>query len=308
VRTKVSSAEPADGRAFMSRYESPQAVAQLLHGEQYIADEGLATAIYLALEISVPLLLEGEPGVGKTEVAKALAAATGRRLLRLQCYEGIDSAAALYEWDHARQLLHLRATADSGRQAEDELYSARYLLERPLLTALRAGDRAVLLVDELDRSDDAFEAFLLELLSDFQISIPELGTVAAPSRPVVLLTSNRTRELHDALLRRCLYHWIEYPTEAREVEILEIRAPGLPRELLRQVSAVVGRLRALELYKSPGISEAITWARALAALGISELETGPAAATLGAVLKDHQDIQTVSSLLPSLVLAAAHGD
>jgi MoxR-like ATPase len=280
---------------------------QLLRAEQYIADEGLATAIYLALRISVPLLLEGEPGVGKTEVAKALAAATGRRLLRLQCYEGIDSASALYEWDHARQLLHLRAVADAGRQAEDELYSPRYLLERPLLGALRAGNQAVLLIDELDRSDDAFEAFLLELLSDFQISIPELGTVTAPSPPVVVLTSNRTRELHDALLRRCLYHWIEYPTEAREVEILQARAPGLPEPLLREVSTMVGRLRQLELYKAPGISETITWARALAALGLTRLEPGAAAATLGAVLKDHQDIETVAALLPSLLPGLARG-
>ena len=256
----------------------------------------------------MPLLLEGEPGVGKTEVAKALAAATGRRLLRLQCYEGIDSASALYEWDHARQLLHLRAVADSGRQAEDELYSPRYLLERPLLGALRAGNQAVLLVDELDRSDDAFEAFLLELLSDFQISIPELGTVTALSPPVVVLTSNRTRELHDALLRRCLYHWIEYPTEAREVEILQARAPGLPEPLLREVSTMVGRLRRLELYKAPGISETITWARALAALGLTRLEPGPAAATLGAVLKDHQDIEMVAALLPSLLPGLARGD
>lgn len=283
------------------RYGSPDAIAELLRGERYIADAGLATALYLALEVSVPLLLEGEPGVGKTEVAKALAAATGRRLLRLQCYEGIDSAAALYEWDHARQLMHLRTVADSGRQAEDELYSDRYLLERPLLGALRSGDDAVLLVDELDRSDDAFEAFLLELLSDFQITIPEFGTVTAPSPPVVLLTSNRTRELHDALLRRCLYHWIEYPTVVREVEILKARAPGLPEQLLLDVSAVVGHLRTLGLYKSPGISETIIWARALAALGLTRLDVDPATATLGAVLKDQEDIEKVSPLLPSLL-------
>jgi MoxR-like ATPase len=260
----------------------------------------LATAIYLALEISVPLLLEGEPGVGKTEVAKTLAAATGRRLLRLQCYEGIDSAAALYDWDHARQLMHLRAVADSGREAEDELYSPRYLLERPLLAALRAGGGAVLLVDELDRADDAFEAFLLELLSDFQITIPELGTVAAPSPPMVILTSNRTRELHDALLRRCLYHWIDYPNEDREVEILQVRAPGLPETLLREVSAAVALLRTLDLDKLPGISEAIIWARALAALGLTRLDVGSAVTTLGAVLKDQHDIETVTALLPSL--------
>jgi MoxR-like ATPase len=288
--------------------QSPQDVADLLGSQHYLADEGLATAVFLALDLAIPLLLEGEPGVGKTEVAKALAAATGRRLIRLQCYEGIDSAAALYEWDYARQLLHLRAVADTGRQAEDELFSARYLLERPLLSALRAGDRAVLLIDEIDRADDAFEAFLLELLSDFQITIPELGTVATPSPPVVLLTSNRTRELHDALRRRCLYHWIEYPAPAREVEIVAARAPSLPLPLLREVAAVVGHMRTLGLYKSPGISETITWARALAALGLTRLRPDAAAATLGSVLKDPQDIEAVSAMFSSLVADAADHD
>ena len=287
---------------------SPEAIGEILRSESYIADEGLATAIFLALELSLPLLVEGEPGVGKTEVAKALAAATGRKLIRLQCYEGIDAATALYEWDYARQLLHLRAIADAGRASEDELFSPQYLLERPLLCALRVGDGAVLLIDEVDRADDAFDAFLLEFLSDFQITIPELGTIAATSPPVVLLTSNRTRELHDALRRRCLYHWIEYPTLDREVQIVAARAPGLPMELLREVSEVVHRLRQLDLFKSPGVSETITWARALAALGLTRLDADSTGSTLSAVLKDQHDIDKVSALLSSLVSTVVTSD
>ena len=287
---------------------SPGEVASLLRSQQYIADSGLATVLFLALDLSVPVLLEGEPGVGKTEVAKAFAAATGRRLVRLQCYEGIDAAAALYDWDYARQMLHLRLLADDGHRAKDELFSPRFLLERPLLTALRAGDGAVLLVDEIDRADDAFEAFLLELLSDFQITIPELGTVAASSPPIVVLTSNRTRELHDALRRRCLFHWIDYPTQQREAEIVACRAPGLPPQLLREVSRVVSRLRQLDLYKSPGISETITWARALAALGMSKLDPESVIATLGAVLKDQGDIDRILSVIAQLVQDPMPGD
>ena len=286
--------------------ESPRAVVQSLRAERYIADEALATAIYLALQLSVPLLLEGEPGVGKTEVAKALAAATGRRLLRLQCYEGIDSSAALYEWDHARQLMHLRTVANTGREAEDELYSPRYLLERPLLSALRAGRQAVLLWTSWSggRRFRSIPARATVRLPDHH---PRAGPIQAPSPPVVLLTSNRTRELHDALLRRCLYHWIDYPSQHREVEILQARAPGLPENLLREISTMVGRLRKLELYKSPGISETITWARALAALGLARLEVGSAAITLGAVLKDQHDLEMVTALLPTLVSDVSRG-
>ena len=281
--------------------ESPQDVKDLLASQHYLADEGLATAVFLALDLAIPLLLEGEPGVGKTEAAKALAAATGRRLIRLQCYEGIDSAAALYEWDYARQLLHLRAVADTGRQAEDELFSPRYLLERPLLSALRAGQAAVLLIDEVDRSDDAFEAFLLELLSDFQITIPELGTVAAPSPPVVVLTSNRTRELHDALRRRCLYHWLGYPSAEREVEIVLTRAPFAAAELTRKVVAAVHRLREMELAKPPGVAETIDWVASLDVLGERDLTVAAAGDTLGAVIKDRDDLELVRDSLEDIV-------
>jgi MoxR-like ATPase len=283
---------------------SPRAVADLLGGQAYLCDRGLATVVYLGLTLGQPLLLEGEAGVGKTEVAKAVAAALGRSLVRLQCYEGIDASEALYEWDYTRQLLHLRAVADTaggGEQAVDDLFGPRFLLERPLLTALRRGAGAVLLIDEVDRADDEFEAFLLEVLSDFQITIPEIGTVAAEQPPIVVLTSNRTRELHDALKRRCLYHWIDYPDEAREVEIVRLRAPELPQPLVEAVVDVVARLRELDLTKAPGVAETINWARALGVLGVERLDAEAVTPTLGAVLKDRDDLLRVQAGLKLLL-------
>jgi MoxR-like ATPase len=262
--------------------DSPAAVREALAGERYLADQGLSVAVFLAASLEQPLLLEGEAGVGKTEVAKALAGATGARLIRLQCHEGIDVHHALYDWDYPRQLLHLRA------EGEEQLYSERFLLRRPLLEAIQATDRVVLLIDEIDRADDEFEAFLLELLSDFQVSIPELGTMTAERRPLVVITSNRTRELHDALKRRCLYHWIDYPSPAREAEIVRARLPGVPDEIAERVCGAVARLRGEELYKLPGVGETIDWARALLALDDAELDS-----TLGVVLKVREDIDAV---------------
>jgi MoxR-like ATPase len=259
-------------------------VGEALAGERYLADRGLATAVYLAATLEQPLLLEGEAGVGKTEVAKALAGATGARLIRLQCHEGIDLHHALYDWDYPRQLLHLRGESAS----EEALYSERFLLRRPLLDALMAREPVVLLIDEIDRADDEFEAFLLEFLSDFQVSIPELGTVTAQRRPLVVITSNRTRELHDALKRRCLYHWIDYPSTGREAEIVRTRLPGVPDEIARRVCVAVARLRAEELYKLPGVGETIAWTQALLALDDASLED-----TLGVALKVREDIDQI---------------
>ncbi|HZO78854.1 MAG TPA: MoxR family ATPase [Solirubrobacteraceae bacterium] len=275
---------------------SPQAIASAdaaraaLASQGYLADRPLALAVYLAEALGQPLLLEGEAGVGKTEVARALAAATEARLIRLQCHEGIDVHHALYDWDYSRQLLALRAA--EGGLDEGELFSRRFLLRRPLLEALEAGPDApvVVLIDEIDRADDEFEAFLLELLSDFQVTIPELGTIAAARPPLVFLTSNRTRELHDALKRRCLYHWIEYPSAEREREIVRVRVPGVPEQIAARVVEAVGRLRdQRDLYKMPGVGETIVWARALLALDSS----APLDETLGAVLKVHEDLVRV---------------
>ena len=266
-------------------------VEQALRAESYLADRGLATAIFLALRMRRPLLLEGEAGVGKTEVGKTLARLLAARLIRLQCYEGIDAAQALYEWDYSRQLLYAR-TLQEGEVAAERvaaLYGPEFLVERPLLAAIRTGAGAVLLIDELDRADDEFEAFLLEVLSDFTVTVPEIGTIAAEEPPAVVITSNRTRELHDALKRRCLYHWIDFPDLEREVEIIRLRAPDISEALARSVAAAVARLRSLDLVKRPGAAEAIDWAEALSLLGAESAEGEAARETLGWAVKTRED-------------------
>ncbi len=271
-----------------SRLGSVDETTAALAGQGYLADRPLALAVHLAVVLEQPLLLEGEAGVGKTEVARALAAAVDARLIRLQCHEGIDLHHAVYDWDYARQLLALRAA--EGGIDEGELFSRRFLLHRPLLDALESDEPVVLLIDEVDRADDEFEAFLLEFLSDFAVTIPELGTVAARHRPVVVLTSNRTRELHDALKRRCLYHWIDYPTPERERAIVQERIPGVPETIVQRVVTAVGRLREHgDLYKLPGVGETLVWAQALIAVG----ETADLDETLGAALKVHEDVVRV---------------
>ena len=277
-----------------------------LRDQSYLADRELATAIYLSLSLHKPLLLEGEAGVGKTEVAKALARALDRRVIRLQCYEGIDASQALYEWNYSRQLIAVRAldAADAETRVED-LFGEQFLIERPLLAAIRAGASAVLLVDELDRADDEFEAFLLEVLSDFAVTIPEIGTVVARVPPAVVITSNRTRELHDALKRRCLYHWIDHPTLEREVEIIGVRAPEVSRVLAGQVAHAVARIRQLDVAKRPGVAESIDWAHALAFLGVERMDGESAAGTLGAVLKDHDDLELVRASITEVVRPGA---
>jgi len=284
--------------------ETVEDLADILLDQNYLADRGLATATYLALCLGRPLLLEGEAGVGKTELAKAIASAFGLQLIRLQCYEGIDANQALYEWDYTRQLRYVRTLTEQALQdktAIDDIFGPRFLVERPLLKAIKAGDRAVLLVDEIDRADDEFEAFLLEVLSDFQVTIPELGTVKCKRPPVVVLTSNRTRELHDALKRRCLFHWIDYPKLEREVEIVRARAPEVPEELARQVSKAVQNLRKMDLQKRPGVAETLDWARALDFLGAERLDANVTTATLGSVLKDRDDIDQVKNNMSGVI-------
>ena len=280
-------------------FSSPARVAELLHRHAYLADRGLATAIYLARSLPQPLMLEGEAGVGKTEVAKALADALAVPLVRLQCYEGIDASQALYEWDYTRQLLHLRA-ADIRDGAGGDIYGEEFLLERPLLRALRSEGKCVLLIDEIDRADDEFEAFLLEILSDFQISIPELGVIHSSVPPLVVLTSNRTRELHDALKRRCLYHWIDLPEPLREVEIIRTRAPEVSEALARKVVRAAARLRRADLVKTPGVAETISWGRALQRLGTERLDTETVRLTLGAALKERDDMETAQGFIQEL--------
>ena len=290
--------------------ESVGQLTDMLREEGYLADRGLGTALFVAMSLQRPILLEGEVGVGKTEVAKVLAAVFGRKLIRLQCYEGIDTSQALYEWDYTRQMLQIRALSEHqamGDEAVDQLFGPKFLLERPLLEAVRSGDRSVLLIDEVDRADDEFEAFLLEVLSDFQISIPEIGTIKADSAPLVVLTSNRTRELHDALKRRCLYHWIGYPPAEREVEIVLIREPGVSEALARKVVAAVNRLRELDLAKPPGVAETIDWARTLDLLGgagSTELDAQLADDTLGAVVKERDDLDVVRDNLEEITSGA----
>jgi MoxR-like ATPase len=289
------------------RPETVGKLTELLRQGGYLADRGLATALFVSLSLHRPILLEGEVGVGKTEVAKVLASVFGRKLIRLQCYEGIDTNQALYEWDYARQMLHIRALSEhqiTDDAAVDKLFGPKFLLERPLLEAVRAGDQAVLLIDEVDRADDEFEAFLLELLSDFQITIPEIGTIRAESPPLAILTSNRTRELHDALKRRCLYHWIGYPPAEREVEIVLLREPGVSEALTRKVVAAVNRLRELDLAKPPGVAETIDWVRTLDFLGCSDLDARNAADTLGAVVKERDDLELVRDNLEEITSGA----
>jgi MoxR-like ATPase len=284
--------------------EDIAALEALLRSDGYLPDRGLTTASFIAITVGRPLLLEGEVGVGKTELAKTLARVFGRRLIRLQCYEGIDTNQALYEWDYARQMLQIRALSEhqlADDRAVDALFGEKFLLERPLLAAVRAGGSCVLLIDEVDRADDEFEAFLLELLSDFQVTIPEIGTIEAPSRPLVVLTSNRTRDLHDALKRRCLYHWIDYPTAEREEDIVRTRLPGVSNVLAAKAVAAVHRLRGLDLAKPPGVAETLDWVEALQAIDATDVDEETFRYSLGSVIKDRDDLDVVERRIGSIV-------
>ena len=288
---------------------SVEEVAAALERERYVADRSLAVTLFLALRLGKPLFVEGEAGVGKTEIAKALASALGRKLIRLQCYEGLDVATAVYDWDYPRQILEIRLAEGEGRanDARERIYSERFLIKRPLLEAIAGdGPPPVLLIDEIDRADEEFEAYLLELLSDFQITVPELGTFRAAVPPPVIITSNRTREIHDALKRRCLYQWIDYPSVDRELAIVARRLPDVPARLARSVVAVVQALRRDDLFKRPGVAETLDWAMALTALGTGELDEAAIDGTLGVLLKYEEDVSRVrADLLSSLVAEAA---
>jgi MoxR-like ATPase len=293
----------------LDRPRNVEETRELLASGRYVADASLATAVFLALKLGRPLLLEGEAGVGKTEIAKVLAETLGRRLIRLQCYEGLDAAAALYEWNYPRQMLEIRLAELERREDREtlahEIFDERFLLKRPLLLALEPDPAGppVLLIDEIDRTDEPFEAFLLEILSDFQVTIPEMGTVSAPSPPIVVLTSNRTREVHDALKRRCLYHWIGYPDAARELETLRLRAPELAESLAGQIVRFVQQLRTVDLFKLPGVAETIDWARALLALDQVSLDAATVNSTLGVLLKYQDDIEKMAGAPVSALLA-----
>jgi MoxR-like ATPase len=320
------SATPSDLAESNESPASPDEVLAALGDHDYLADEGLATVIFLALRLHRPLLLEGEAGVGKTEIAKVLAAWTGGELIRLQCYEGIDSAQAVYEWDYSRQLLHLRALETLGGAAalsadapagtngaldavETDLYSERFLVRRPLLRAIdhRDGPPPVLLIDEVDRADDEFEAFLLEVLAEYSITVPELGTFRADRPPIVIITSNRTRDVHDALKRRCLYHWVDHPDLEREIAIIRRKVPGVTGLLARQVAVVTAQLRELGLYKPPGIAETLDWTLALMLLGVDSLTEVATSATIGTLLKYREDQQRVRSHGLEMIVRAAGG-
>lgn len=293
---------------------SIEQVQEYLAGQNYVCGRPLATVTYLALTLGRPLFLEGEPGTGKTEIAKAIAAALGRKLIRLQCYEGLDSASAVYEWNFAEQMIAIRTAEATGGADRDvlknELFTDEYLIERPLLQAMRPqpGGAPVLPIDEIDRTDEPFEAFLLEALSDFQVTIPELGTMRAPEPPIVILTSNRTREVHDALKRRCLYHWVDYPGFQREVDILQARAPEASRKLSQEVVAFVHKLRGEDLFKKPGVAETIDWARCLLALDVITLSPEVIADTVGAILKYQDDIQKLENSEIKRLLDSAKSD
>jgi MoxR-like ATPase len=309
----------ASGHAFSGEIAAvPQLPATIdetltfLKGAGYVGDRPLATVLFLALKLGRPLFLEGEAGVGKTEIAKVLAETLGRKLIRLQCYEGLDVASAVYEWDYPRQMIEIRLAeaADESRETvEDEIFSERFLIRRPLLQALEpdTAGAPVLLIDELDRTDEPFEAFLLEILSDFQVTIPELGTIKAAQPPIVVITSNRTREVHDALKRRCVYAWIDYPDFDKEYRIVTAKVPGASARLAAQIAAFVQELRGVELYKAAGVSETLDWAAALVALDCEALDPGVVDATLGVLLKHHEDVETVRGEQVQALLARALG-